>query len=207
GQVLEDVYRQVKNGTSLSDAFSSHPDVFPRVYTASILAGEKSGTLENVVRRYIQYSKIVLGIRTKVISSIIYPVLLLCLSIAVIGILVGYVIPKFSDFYQGFAGELPLITKLLVSLALFVRGNAFWIVPSIIITVILLRVYVQNSQSAKVALDRWKLKVPLLGDLWTKFSTSQLMRTLHTLLAGGIPVVNAIEIAASAVGNLLISQE
>src|SRR5574341_799460 len=92
GAILEDAYTQVKSGTSLSDAFSSHPDVFPRVYTAGILAGEKSGTLEQVIRRYLTYVKIILAIRTKVLSSIIYPLLLLALSFGVIGVLVGYVI-------------------------------------------------------------------------------------------------------------------
>ena len=80
GGILEDVRRQVQGGVLLSDAFASHPDVFPRIYTASILAGEKSGELEQVIRRYLTYAKIIMAIRTKVISSMIYPLLLLCLS-------------------------------------------------------------------------------------------------------------------------------
>src|SRR5438093_7711240 len=102
GAILQDVYRQVKSGTSLSEAFASHSDVFPPVYTAAILSGEKSGTVQEVIRRYLDYIKIVLAIRTKVVSSLIYPLLLLALSCGVIGILVGYVIPKFADFYKGY---------------------------------------------------------------------------------------------------------
>ena len=205
--ILEDVYRQVKSGASLSDAFASHPVVFPRVYTAGILAGEKSGTLEQVIRRYLGYIKIMLAIRTKVTSSIIYPTLLLALSVAVIGVLVGYVIPKFSDFYKGFASQLPFITSALVTTALFVRSNAIWVVPVIIFGILFAQFYVRSSSSARIQLDHWKLRIPFLGKVFTKFSISQLMRTLHTLLAGGIPLVNAMDVAASSVGNRLVSEE
>jgi type IV pilus assembly protein PilC len=207
GTILQDVYRQVKSGTSLSDAFSAHPEIFPRVYTAGILAGEKSGTLEQVIRRYLGYIKIMLAIRTKVVSSIIYPTLLLILSFAVIGVLVGYVIPKFSDFYKGFANQLPLITSMLVTFALFIRQNVFWMVPVVLFAIVVLQFYLRTSDEARIRLDHWKLRVPFLGKVWTKFSISQLMRTLHTLLAGGIPLVNAMDVAASSVGNRLVSEK
>src|SRR5262245_38165207 len=207
GAILEDVRRQVQGGVLLSDAFASHPDVFPRIYTASILAGEKSGELEQVIRRYLNYAKIIMAIRTKVVSSLIYPFLLLCLSFGVIMILVGYVIPKFSDFYKGFAGELPLITSILVTVALFVRSNFFWLIPALIILIILIRVFAKASRKVDETIDRLKLRLPLFGNIWTKFSISQLTRTLHTLLAGGITLVNAIEVAAGAVQSRLISQE
>lgn len=206
GAILEDVRRQVQSGALLSDAFASHPDVFPRIYTASILAGEKSGELEQVIRRYLTYARIITTIRTKVTSSLIYPLLLLGLSLSVIGILVGYVIPKFSDFYTGFAGQLPLITQILVTVSLFVRNNFIWILPMSIIGAILLRISIKASPKAEEAVDRLKLRLPLFGAIWTKFSISQLTRTLHTLLAGGITLVNAIDVAAGAVGSRLISQ-
>lgn len=206
GAILEDVRRQVQSGALLSDAFASHPDVFPRIYTASILAGEKSGELEQVIRRYLTYARIITTIRTKVTSSLIYPLLLLCLSLSVIGILVGYVIPKFSEFYTGFAGQLPLITQILVTVSLFVRNNFIWMLPILIIAVILLRISIKASPKAEEAVDRLKLRLPLFGKIWTKFSISQLTRTLHTLLAGGITLVNAIDVASGAVGSRLISQ-
>lgn len=205
--ILQDIYRQVKSGISLSEAFGTHSDVFPRVYTASILAGEKSGTLEQVIRRYLTYMKIVLSIRTKVISSMVYPFLLLCLSFGVIGVLVGYVIPKFSEFYAGFGGNLPLVTKILVASGDFVHKYWYIIFPAFILSILFVRLSIASSASARRAADRLKLRLPFLGNLWTKFSISQLMRTLHTLLAGGIPLVNAMDVAASAIGNKLISEE
>lgn len=205
--ILQDVYRQVKSGTSLSESFSTHADVFPRVYTASILAGEKSGTLEQVIRRYLSYMKIVLAIRTKVVSSMVYPFLLLCLSFGVIGILIGYVIPKFSEFYGGFGSTLPLITRVLIAAGNFLKKYWYIMLPGIAGLALFFTVSVRSSQALRRAVDRFKLRIPFLGNLWTRFSISQLMRTLHTLLAGGIPLVNAIDVAASAVGNRLISTE
>jgi type IV pilus assembly protein PilC len=205
GRILEDVYKQVKSGTSLSDAFATNPDVFPRVYTASILAGEKSGTLEQVIRRYLGYMKISMAIRTKVVSSLIYPGLLLLLSFCVVGVLIGYVIPKFTEFYSGFSGSLPLVTQILIRTSGFVRIHFAWLILGLIFAIIFFKLYVKTSEKARIAVDRLKLKVPYIGNLWTKFSVSQLMRTLHTLLAGGIPLVNAIDVAASSVGNRLVS--
>lgn len=205
--ILEDIYRQVKGGTSLSEAFGSHPDVFPRVYTASILAGEKSGTVEQVIRRYLSYFKIILAIRTKVISSMIYPLLLLGLAFAVILVLITYVIPKFSEFYTGFAGKLPLITQILIATSTFIKAHLIWFAAGVFLLFVLYHTYVKHSNRAQMWLSRVILKLPLIGNLWTKFSISQLMRTLHTLLAGGIPLVNSIDVAASAVSNKLISEE
>jgi len=205
--VLRNVYAQVKSGISLSEAFASYPDVFPRVYTASILAGEKSGTVEEVIRRYMSYTKIILAIRTKVVTSLVYPLLLLGLSIGVIGILVGYVIPKFSEFYQGVVKSLPFITQLLVSAAEFFRANVLWIILGIVFLILVVRASVVSSEAARLKADQFKLRLPFLGSLWTKFSISQLTRTLHTLLSGGIPLVNAIDVAATAIGNRLISQK
>lgn len=205
--ILEDVYRQVKGGTSLSEAFGSHPDVFPRVYTASILAGEKSGTLEQVIRRFLSYFKIILGIRTKVISSMIYPLLLLGLAFGVILVLITYVIPKFSEFYTGFGGQLPVVTQILIGTSMFIKAHFFWFGLAIVLLFIFYKTFVTHSNRAQLWLSRLNLKLPLIGNIWTKFSISQLMRTLHTLLAGGIPLVNSIDVAAGAVSNRLISEE
>ena len=158
--ILQDVYDRVKGGSSLSDAFGAHPEVFPPVYTAGILAGEKSATLEAVIRRYLNYVKIVLAIRTKVISSLIYPFLLLALSGAVIGVLVGYVIPRFSEFYKGFAENMPCITQFLVSSALGLRRNAVWIIPALILLILIIRFYIRTSPAAARVADRRRRQRP-----------------------------------------------
>src|SRR5918992_4255586 len=106
--VLDDVYDRVRAGSSLSEAFESHGSLFPGVYTASLLAGEKSGNLEQVLRRYVAYVKVVSGVRRKTISALVYPTILLLLSLVVVSIIVLRVVPEFTEFYEQFGRELPL---------------------------------------------------------------------------------------------------
>src|SRR5687767_3418572 len=116
-QVLDDVHEKVRSGTALSDAFSAHGDLFPNVYTASLMAGERSGNLDSVLRRFVSYSKTVDTVRTKTISATIYPVILVLLAVVLVGIIVVKVVPSFADFYAGFGRELPLSTRMIVVLS------------------------------------------------------------------------------------------
>jgi type IV pilus assembly protein PilC len=125
--VLDDVYDRVRSGSSLSEAFEAHSGMFPGVYTASLLAGEKSGSLEQVIRRYVAYVKVVSGVRRKTISALVYPLILLALSMIVVGIIVIRVVPEFGAFYDQFGAELPLSTRLIVALSNFV-GSYFVLV-------------------------------------------------------------------------------
>ena len=107
--VLDDVYERVRAGSALSEAFEAHGELFPGVYTASLLAGEKCGNLEQVLRRYVSYVKVVSGVRRKTISALVYPAILLVLSLVVVTIIVLKVVPEFGAFYNQFGKELPLV--------------------------------------------------------------------------------------------------
>src|SRR5439155_16442027 len=107
--VMDDVHERVRSGTALSDAFGAHGDLFPRVYTASLLAGERSGSLETVLRRYVEYTKIIQTVKSKTISALVYPAILITLALALVSIIVLKVVPAFSDFYSTFGADLPLI--------------------------------------------------------------------------------------------------
>src|SRR5688500_10828374 len=117
--ILDDVHERVRAGTALSEAFEAHGDLFPGIYTASLLAGEKSGSLEQVIRRYVAYVKVVSGVKRKTISALVYPLILLILSIIVVGIIVLKVVPEFGSFYEQFGAELPLSTRIIVSFSDF----------------------------------------------------------------------------------------
>ena len=112
--VLDDVHEKVRGGMALSDAFAGHGDLFPRVYTASLLAGERSGNLDAILRRYVAYEKVVDAVRRKTISALIYPVILIALAIGLVGIIVLRVVPAFTDFYASFNAELPLSTRIIL---------------------------------------------------------------------------------------------
>ena len=107
--VLDDVHEKVRSGTALSDAFGAQGDLFPRVYTASLLAGERSGNLDAVLRRYVEYAKIIATLKRKTVSALVYPAILISLALVLVSIIVLKVVPSFSDFYSSFGAELPLV--------------------------------------------------------------------------------------------------
>jgi type IV pilus assembly protein PilC len=198
--LLDDVYEKVRAGTALSDAFASHGELFPAVYTASLMAGEKSGSLETVLRRYVAYVKVVAGVKRRTVSALIYPAVLLGLSLAVISIIVVRVVPEFSGFYGQFNRELPWITRGIVALSDTVRSQ--WLLVAIAAVAIPVGVNAWiRRPGQRERFDRLILALPGIGPTARKFATSQLARTLATLLGGGIPLVNAIEIASRSISN------
>jgi type IV pilus assembly protein PilC len=204
--VLDDVHERVRSGTALSDAFATHSEMFPRVYTASLFAGERSGSLEGVLRRYVEYTKIIETVKRKTISALVYPAILTTLALVLVSIIVLKVVPAFSDFYSGFGADLPLVTRMIVAASDFVRSNFLLIVIAIAVAVFTVFGWVrQPGQKAK--LDRLILRLPGVGPIATKFSTSQMARTLATLLGGGLPLVNALDIAAKSIGNQFMASE
>ena len=204
--VLDGIYEKVKSGTALSEAFADHGDLFPPVYSASLMAGERSGNLDAVIRRYVAYEKIIGSVRRRTISALIYPAVLTALMVVLVGIIVLKVVPAFSEFYSTFDAELPLSTRIMMGISAIVVNNVWFIIIGMVGAVILFRAWVrQPSQKA-----RWHhlvLRLPWAGPTVRKFATSQLARTLATLLGGGIPLVNALEIAARSMNNRYIARE
>jgi type IV pilus assembly protein PilC len=204
--VLDDVYEKVRAGSSLSEAFESHGRMFPGVYTASLLAGEKSGSLEGVIRRYVAYVKVVSGVKRKTISALVYPAILLVLSCIVVAIIVLRVVPEFGAFYSQFGRDLPLSTRLIVSFSNF-AGTYFFLMVACAVGVVLAFLAWLKRPGNRRRFDRWTLSVPMVGPIAQKFATSQAARTLATLLGGGIPLVNAIDVSARSIGNQYMAHE
>jgi type IV pilus assembly protein PilC len=204
--VLDDVHDRVRAGSSLSEAFEAHGALFPGVYTASLMAGEKSGNLEQVIRRYVAYVKVVTSVRKKTISALVYPTILLLLSICVVALIVLRVVPAFGSFYEGFGEELPLSTRIIVAVSDVATTYFLWIV--LLLAAVGAAIWTWLRQPGqRLRLDRWVLQLPMLGPIARKFATSQAARTLSTLLGGGIPLVNAIEVSARAIKNKFIARE
>jgi type IV pilus assembly protein PilC len=198
--VLDDVHEKVRSGTALSDAFAAHGDLFPRVYTASLLAGERSGNLDAVLRRFVEYSKIIATVKRKTISALVYPAILITLALVLVSVIVLKVVPAFSDFYESFGAQLPLVTRIIVQVSNFMRAQFVFILVVGFAGVIAVVAWIrQPGQHARF--DRVLLGIPMLGQIARKFSTSQMARTLATLLGGGLPLVNALDIAAKSIGN------
>src|SRR5207344_1673610 len=122
-RVLDDVHEKVRSGTALSDAFAAHGELFPRVYTASLLAGERSGNLDAVLRRFVEYTKIIATVKRKTVSALVYPAILVSLALVLVSIIVLKVVPAFSDFYSSFGAELPIVTRVILRISEFIRGQ------------------------------------------------------------------------------------
>ncbi len=204
--VLDDVYEKVRGGTALSDAFLAHGELFPSVYTASLMAGERSGNLDAVLRRFVAYAKTVDQVRSKTISALIYPVILIGLALSLVGLIVIKVVPTFSEFYGSFGAELPLSTRVIVGVSELVRGQAVLLTVGLAGAALAFYTWVrQPGQRARF--DRMVLSIPGVGASVHKFATSQLARTLATLLGGGIPLVNSLDIASRSTGNRYLGTE
>ena len=198
--VLDDVHEKVRSGTALSEAFAAHGDLFPGVYTASLLAGERSGNLDAVLRRYVEHSKIIANVKRRTISALVYPAILISLALVLVTIIVLKVVPAFSDFYGSFGAQLPLVTRIIVSASDLIRGQFLYIVLSLLVGSVAMVIWVRR-QGHQARFDRALLGLPWLGQVARKFATSQMARTLATLLGGGLPLVNALDIAAKSIGN------
>jgi type IV pilus assembly protein PilC len=204
--VLDDVHEKVRAGTALSDAFASHGDLFPRVYTASLLAGERSGNLDAILRRYVAYEKVLDTIRRKTISALIYPVILILLAVGLVGIIVLVAVPAFTDFYASFDADLPVATRVILGVSDFAQQRFLLILTALVVGAAAFAAWIrQPGQRARF--DHAVLTVPFVGATVRKFVTAQMARTLSTLLGGGIPLVNSLEVTARAVGNQHMAKE
>jgi type IV pilus assembly protein PilC len=205
-RVLDDVHERVRSGTALSDAFAEHGALFPSVYTASLLAGERSGSLDTVIRRFVEYTKIINTVKRKTVSALVYPLILVSLALVLVSIIILKVVPAFSDFYQSFGADLPFATKMIVTISNLIRAQLFVIIAVIALGIVTFIAWVRRP-GQKARFDHLILRLPMLGDIASKFATSQMARTIATLLGGGLPLVNALDIATRSIGNQYMAKE
>lgn len=202
--VLDGVHEKVRSGTALSDAFGAHGDLFPPVYAASLMAGERSGNLDSVIRRYVAYEKIISAVRRRTISALVYPTVLVVLMTVLVGIIVLKVVPAFSEFYGSFDRELPLSTRMIMGFSDLLIQNFLAVVLVVVSVVVVGRAWVLRQRAH---FHHLVLKLPWVGAAARKFATAQVARTLATLLGGGIPLVNALEIASRSMNNRFLARE
>jgi len=197
---LSTIREKVKGGMALSDAIQAEGALYPPIFSASLVAGERSGSLETVLRRFVQYLRLNQTLKKKAIAAATYPILLVTVMIGIISILLIKVIPQFQDFYGSFNVELPVQTRVLMAVATTVKSNLVWIVLGVGGSIAAFVVWARRESSAAI-IDRFLLRIPYLGRLIRMYATSQLARTLSTLLAGGLPLVNSLDVSAASIGN------
>jgi type IV pilus assembly protein PilC len=199
---IKAVREEVKNGSLLSDAFARQ-GVFPPMYVTSVLAGEKSGSLGEVLDRYITYQKLALAVRKKVVLSLVYPCLLLVLVVCLMVFLVTFVVPKFAELYESMSAQLPTATKILIAVGTTARNYILFGFLALVLAAIAFRFWSKTAKG-EVRVDRWRMRLPLIGEIWIKYQVAQFSRVLGTLLVGGIPLLQALETASSSLGTRLL---
>ena len=198
--ILGEVRDRVRKGEDLSDAFAHFGSTFPPLYSSSLKAGERSGEIEQVIRRFIHYLQLVTEARRRVVSAVVYPIVLMAVSAAMLAVMTLYVIPQFEDFFLSMNVELPALTRVILAISLFLRGN--WILLAIgLLALAYFSAQAARTRRGRLFLDRQLLRVPFIGTILHRFALSQFSRSLGTLLAGGIPLVPSIDVAVRAVGN------
>ncbi len=204
GRHIKAVRDEVKTGTILSDAFA-HQGVFPPIYVTSVLAGEKSGSLVEVLDRYISYQRLTLSLKKKLLVSLLYPAVLIFLVTCLIVFLVTYVVPNFAALYNSMEAKLPAATRILIAVGTTARSYVL-LGLAVLVGLLVAAYFWSRRQSSQETLDRIKMNLPLLGEVWTKYQVAQLSRVLGTLLVGGIPLVQALETAGRSLGSVLIEK-
>ena len=200
--ILADVENKIKSGIPLSDAFEAQ-GVFPRIYTASLLSGEKSGALDDVLARYVDYLKRAVGVSRKLRGALAYPAFLLSAAVLMIAFLTLYIVPRMSDLFKGLGSKngLPTITVVVLTISSTVSTNIWWLLPMMLVLIFAAVIWFRTP-NGKLLLDKFLLKLPLIGNLVRQMTMAQLARSLSTLLSGGITVPDAWDIASQAINNL-----
>lgn len=200
--ILSQIRDRVREGKSLSEAVDE-AGVFSKVYSTAILAGEKSGNLSGVLDYYIAYQKVSTGVKKKIVSSLVYPTLLVVVAACIVSYLVTGVVPKFAALYRDLGVPLPGPTQLLISVTVDYRNYIFAVLAAFVLMVMGVFFW-SRSEEGGVAFDRMLFRVPVLGDTLLKFQASQFCRTLATLLTGGTPLVAALQTAAESITSKLV---
>lgn len=203
-RILAEVIAKIRGGEALSDAFASYGDLFPKLYATTIRSGERSGELETVLRRFIQYEKIILAVKRKVRGALVYPAVLFTLSAVLVTVMIAYVIPKFTAFYGELDANLPLLTQIVLGISDFVVANGSLLVLGLVAGTAVFWSW-SRTPTGRREVDAFLLKVPLLGTVLHLFAVSQFTRSMGTLVGGGTTAVQALEISAQTVANRDIS--
>src|SRR6267142_1470982 len=200
--VISQIRDRVREGKSLSEAVAE-AGVFSKVYSTAILAGEKSGNLPGVLDYYIAYQRVSTGVRKKILATLVYPILLISVAIIIVTYLVTAVIPKFALLYKDLNVDLPAPTRLLIALTVDYRFAFLGAVALLAVAAAGVFLW-SRSEEGGPAFDRFKFRLPIVGDTLLKFQVAQFSRTLATLLTGGTPLVAGLQTSADAITSKLL---
>lgn len=199
-KITKDIYQTVQKGRTLSEALKNHRDVFPELLIHMVEAGEVSGKLDTIMERMSSHFEKENRIRTKIKSAMIYPIVLSCVAVLIVIFLLTFIMPMFFQMFEESGVELPLPTRILLGFSNIMKNYWYILIPGIVAASYVVRKYFKTDKG-RLGWDRFKLKTPVIGLTVTKIITSRFTRTLATLLSSGMPLLQAMEVAAKVSGN------
>ncbi len=201
---LQNVAARVRTGEPISSAFEAQGG-FPVMYTTTLLAGERSGNLEEVLGRYLSFQRISLTFRKKLVASLIYPAVLITLVIGMFIFLITFVVPQFAKLYDQIGTKLPALTLAMLALGKGAQHYILYVLPVLVLAVYLIWRWSRSAAGAE-RIDTIRIRMPLFGKIWLKYQVAMFARTLSTLLSGGIPLVPSLETAARSITSRRIAK-
>jgi len=202
--LLENVRDRVRSGEVLSQAFAAQ-GLLPRIYTTTLLAGEKSGNLEEVLSRYVAFQRVTMAFRRKLLTSLVYPALLVALVVVMLTFLITYVVPQFAELYSQLKQQLPPITTFMLEMGVAAKKYFVPFLVGLVVVVVGLWRW-SGTPAGGERLDQWRLRLPLLGGIWLKYQIALFSRMMATLLAGGLPLVQALDTAGSSIESKFVAR-
>ena len=205
-KIMAGLAESVEGGTTFSEALSQHPKAFNKLYVNMVKAGELGGVLEVVLTRLAEFAEKSQRIRGKVTSAMVYPLVVLTIAVGIVTFLMLFIVPKFEAIFKDMLGgrPLPFITQVIMDLSRFIQGNFILIAGAIAVAVVGIR-FALRLPGVSTAVDEYKLKLPLFGDMLTKTSVARFSRTLGTLVSSGVPILQALQITRDTAGNARVS--
>jgi type IV pilus assembly protein PilC len=205
GAVILETRAEVEGGASLADAMKKNPKVFDPLYTNMIAAGEAGGILDTILKRLASYIEKAVKLKNQVQSAMIYPVAIIVIATVVVGVILWKVIPTFANLFAGLGAELPLPTRVVIALSNGLVRYMPFVLLGIGALIFGIRAY-YNTPGGRMAIDRLLLKAPVIGSMLRKIAVARFCRTLATLLASGVSILEALDITAKTAGNAVVEQ-
>ncbi len=202
-KMLREIKESVESGTTLAESLQKYPKIFDNLFVNMIAAGEAGGILDTILKRLAGYMEKAARLKKQVKGAMIYPAITLAVAAIVVTILLVFVIPVFEKMFQDFGGQLPAPTQIVVNLSTFVKNKIFYIIGALIIFIFAFKKY-YSTEKGRIVVDRFSLKLPVLGILLRKVAVAKFTRTMGTMLSSGVAILEALDIVAKTAGNKII---
>lgn len=201
--VISELRDSIETGSSLSEALVHHPEIFSSLFVSMVQAGESSGMLDDIMERLADYLEKTNTLQRKVMSSLIYPGLVVSMAVIITSILIFKVVPTFKEIFDGLGGELPMLTKMLIAVSNFARHSAPLLLGGLFLFGFIFTQLIRTAKG-RIYLDRTMLRLPIIGILLRKVAIARFASTLSTLVRSGVPILNSLDIVAKSSGNKVI---